>query len=381
MNFLFFAAQYPPTVGGVERFTQSLGEQLIKCGHSVTVATSALPGLPGHEITQDGIEVFRLPARLFMNGRMPFIRKDKAFKKLAEKMWQKKYDFAVINTRFYTLSIWAAKQCKKHSTPALVLEHGTKHLSLDNPLLNFFGNIYEHTAMKLVRRSCDNFYGVSLACGQWLTHFGVKANGVLYNAVNAESLQAAAENAGQNFRKSLGIAGSAPMVVFSARFIREKGVYELLEAFAILRQKMPEAVLVMAGSGPEFATVKNAAHPNVYLCGQLQYNENLALVSQGDVYCLPSYSEGFSTSVLEAATLKAFIVTTHTGGSPELITDGKSGTLLKDLMPETIAAALQAALENPAARKNAAENAYQTLQMRFTWQATAEALISIAENV
>lgn len=378
MHFLFFAAQYPPTVGGVERYTQSLARKLVAQGHRATVATSALPGLPARETDPSGVEIFRLPAFLPMKGRFPVPRRGRAFNALARELWAEAYDFAVINTRFYPLSLWAAKQCGRQGVPALVLEHGTKHLSLDNPVLNAFGNLYEHAAMKLVRRYCDVFYGVSRACGDWLRHFHVKARGTLYNAVDAEALDAIAKAPPRCFRTEAGVPQDGLLIAFVGRFIVEKGVWELLEAFEALRRELPTAALVMAGDGPLLAQVRAKAPAGVTLTGSLPHPESIALLAQADVFCLPTYSEGFSSTILEAAALGSCIVTTATGGSPELIENGQSGILLEDHAPETVLKALRHCAQNPTWRRQAGAQARACVARRFTWQATAQGLAQIA---
>lgn len=378
MHFLFFSAQYLPTAGGVERFTAELSRTLAGMGHAVTIATSALPGLPDEETDTNGVRIFRLPSRLFMGGRFPVVRPGKTLNTLSQKLWAHNYDFAVVNTRFYPLSLWGAAQCRKHGVPALVLEHGTKHLSLDNPVLNLLGNGYEHAMMRLVRRQCDDIYGISQASAQWLRHFHVRAAGVIYNAVDVDGVQAIAENPPRHFRLQYGIPQDAPLVCFVGRFIVEKGVRELLEAFRLLRQHMPDARLIMAGDGPLLADVRAAKPHNVILTGTLPHADTVALMAQSDVFCLPTYSEGFSTTILEAAAAGCCIVTTPTGGSPELIQDEKSGILLRDIQPAAIAEVLGDVLATPAFCKGAGEAARQTAADRFSWAATAGHLVQIA---
>ncbi len=380
MRFLFFSAQYLPTAGGVERFTAELGRSLVGMGHAVTVVTSALPGLPAREGDADGLCVWRLPARLFMKGRFPTLRKNTAFRRMAAELWREPFDFALINTRFYPLSAWAARQCAVHGVPALVLEHGTKHLSLENPFLNALGNAYEHAMMKRVCRYCGSIYGISQASVAWLRHFKVEAAGVLYNAVDAAAIGAIAENPSVDFRQKFGLAKKTPLISFVGRFIVEKGVEELLAGFALLRTRLPGARLAMVGGGPLFARVQAQAPEGVLLCGQLPHAETVALMAQSDVFCLPTYSEGFSSTILEAAAAGCCIVTTPTGGSPELISDQKSGILLKDIRPETLCEILAAVLGSSGFRKSAGRLACQTVAQRFTWQATAQRLLEIANN-
>ncbi len=379
MRLLFVSAQYLPTAGGVERYTHSLASTLVAMGHEAVVATSSLPGLPDEE-RKNGLHILRLPARGLLRGRLPWPRKNRRFRQLAAELWSQSYDLVVINTRFYPLSLWAARQCRARGIRAVVVEHGTKHLSLDNAFLNFLVQRYEHRMMRRIRRCCKDFYGVSQACCQWLGHFRVRAKGVLYNAVDAAGLIKLAQSVPIGIRDKLGIDPGVPLIAFVGRLIKEKGVWELLGAMALLRRSLPDARLVMAGTGPLEETLRAKKLPGVHLAGQLPYAETVALLREADLFCLPTWSEGFSGTVLEAAAVGACIATTPTGGSPELIQDGESGILLKDRRPETIAEALLAALQNNDWRAAAGRAVQQAVMSRFTWPATAEALIAIAST-
>ena len=377
MRFLFFAAQYLPTVGGVERYTHNLAKTLVSGGHSVVVITSALPGLPPFEV-EDGIDVFRLPAWLFLNGRFPIIKRNGAFRRMTKEIFQKGFDLAIINTRFYSLSLFAANECKRQKVPAVVTEHGTKHLSLDNPVLDFFGNFYEHLAMRRIRRSCDRFYGVSLACCDWLKHFSVDAEGTLYNAVDPDMVEQTARSGNYTPRVALNIPESADMIVFIGRFIREKGIVELLDGFALARKQYPDSFLVMAGDGPLFEEIEKKKSDGVVLSGMLPYEDCISLLCDADIFVLPSYSEGFSTVILEAAALGTPVITTKTGGSPELIVSGKSGILLNEITAESICEALVNMLDNSDFYKKEAMRSKLTPESIFTFSKTADRLTEIA---
>ena len=110
----------------------------------------------------------------------------------------------------------------------------------------------------------------------------------------------------------------------------------------------------------------------------MPYTENLALIALGDVFCLPTFSEGFATTVLESAALKTVVLTTPTGGSPRLIVDDNHGLLFPDMTPESIYNALDKALADEEWRKKSAENAFENLQQNFTWDITSEKLEKIA---
>ena len=109
MTFCFFTTQYLPTPGGVERYTWNLARRCLAAGHRALVVTSSLPGLPARETDADGIEIWRLPAWPVMNGRFPVLKPHPP----AADLWAQGIDFAVIQTRMYTQSVWAARQCKR----------------------------------------------------------------------------------------------------------------------------------------------------------------------------------------------------------------------------------------------------------------------------
>lgn len=378
MRFLLFSAQYLPTVGGVERYNLNLANTLQAQGHQVLVVTSALPNLPALETTADGVEIFRASSFLPINGRFPIVKPFACSKKNTPILYQHSYDFALINTRFYPLSLFAAKFCKRQNIPAIVLEHGTAYLSMGNALVDLFAHAYENIAIRYVKHYCKNFYGVSAACASWLKHFKIQAQGILYNAVNPAMLEQTAASSGVNYHTKYNLPEKTPIVAYSGRFIKEKGIFELLDAFSLLQKKLPDATLIMAGDGPYLNEIEQKKLPNVICTGMLAYADGLALLSQATVFCMPSYSEGFSTVILEVAALKTAIVTTATGGSPELIKDDSYGTLLQNTAPKTIADALIKAIKDDSWCTAATQNTYTQLQKNFTWQKTAAHFLEIA---
>ncbi|MBR5521518.1 MAG: glycosyltransferase family 4 protein [Oscillospiraceae bacterium] len=377
MKFWFFSAQYLPTVGGVERYTDSLAGRLVAKGHSATVVTSMLPGMESETVTDSGIKVYRLPVIPVMSGRFPVL-KISSRKSALEKMFDEdRPDFCVIQTRFYTNSLFAARLCRKHKVPCIVIEHGTAHL-MRGGITGFLGNIYEHVACRYIHWLCPDFYGVSQACCQWLGHFGITTDKVLYNSIDTAVITDTAASGREKLLAKLPDTKNKKIIAFSSRFIPEKGVEQMIQAFEKIKEKYPDVLLVMAGDGPLWEKINGMNVRDVILTGRLPYDENLALIELGDVFCLPTFSEGFATTVLESAALKTVVLTTPTGGSPQLIVDDNHGLLFPDMHPDSIYAALDKALADEQWRKTAAENAYNNLQRNFTWNITSEKLEKIA---
>ena len=376
MNFVIFSAQYLPTVGGVERYTNSLAKELIRGGHSVTVVTSALPGVPHTETDPDGIKIFRLPCIMLMDGRFPVIKL--SAEKSAFDKWfgQNKPDFCIIQTRFYINSIYAAHLCRKHSVPAIVIDHSTSHL-MGGGLVGKIGDTYEHFAAAYIRKRVKGFYGVSKQCAVWLRHFGIEDAGILYNCANLEAIEKIPAAAKESYR----CAEDEMLVVFAARLITEKGVLKLIDAFNALPHGT-RAKLVIAGTGALYDEVKQKENDKITVLGALPFSDVIGLYKAADIFCLPTdYPEGFPTTVLEAAACRAMLVATDKGGTAEMISDGSFGILIKDNTVENLTSALSKAIGDESYRTSCTENAYQKLMQTFTWSNTCNALLDIAINL
>ena len=376
-SFCLFCANYLPNLGGVERYVYNLSKALIKCGHNVTVVTSNVFGLPSYEIDENGIEIFRMPCYNIMKGRYPILNKNDEFKKLDKKLSQKHFDLVVINARFYIHSFYAADFAKKNNIKCITVEHGSTHLSVDNKILDLVVSQVEHFVTFLLKKKCKDYYAVSNAAGEWSAHFGIKSKGTLYNAVDIDAVAEAGNKNVCDYRSLYGIRDTDTVITFTGRLLKIKGVYELLEAFGQLDRD--DIYLIYAGDGPEMQQLKASAKERVLFLGQIDFEHIIALLNTSDIYCLPSVSEGMSTSVLEAVATDTFVITTYNGGARELITGDEYGIITAGNTVPEIKNALEKALDKNY-RNTATKKAYQKLLDGFTWEKTAEKLIDIAKR-
>lgn len=378
MTICFFSAQYLPTVGGVERYTFNLARRVVAAGHTALVVTSALPGLPEEETDEYGIRILRLPVWPLMNGRFPVLRPGRRMKALTRKLWEQPIDLCLINTRFYVSSLYAAYQCRRRRIPAVLVDHSTGHLPMGNGLLNAAGACYEHMAAAFLKACRPRFFGVSQAVCRWLAHFGIQAEGQLYNAVDPAEVRALANAPDRvDWREKLGLPADQKLAVYLGRVIPEKGVAELIRAFSAAAPA--GCSLVVAGDGPLLPRLRENCPSGVYLAGSVPYAQAMQLLAQAQLYCLPTYyAEGFPTTFLEAAACGCPILTTRTGGSDELLPDERYGVQLDGVEETSLAAALTRCLTDEAWRHQAARLTGQRLEERFTWDAVSARLLELA---
>ena len=372
-TYVMFSALFAPHVGGVEAYTAGLGRALVQQGHRVIVATSRLSKDDAeYEALPDGIEVYRLPCQSLLDGRLPISAPAYACARQLEIIAAAHPDRVVINTRFYGLSLVGAQFARKHNLPAIVIEHGSAHLSLGNPQADAVVERYEHAITTRMKSYGFPFFAVSEQARQWLSHFGIEGAGIVANALDAPAFEAAAS--ARDFRAELGLTEDDVLAAVVGRLVPEKGIPAVLEAAQWLDAQSttatPRIVFAVAGDGTLLERVKTAGR-NVVALGRLNSSDVAALLRSSDVYLLPSRSEGFATTLLEAAAMHAYPLTTHVGGTDELGIGQDGGIILPDASAVSLVAALQVYCENQSLCKQQADDLHERVVQHNTWDASA----------
>lgn len=366
-----FAAQYLPSTGGVERYTDNISRVLAQRNIEVTIVASDLYGAPVYE-AKDKIVIYRIPSIGCMNNRFPVVKPNRECRRILKEIFQIRYDLVIVNTRFYPLSLVGAYLGKRYGKKCIGIEHGTAHLSVHDRWLDFLENLFEHGITLLVRHYIKDFYGVSEACNEWLKHFHINARGTLYNSINMREIEEILNDPCCNIRNQYHLPERGLLIAFTGRILKEKGIFQLVHVMERLKAEYPEAILVVAGNGPQMETVSRQAGSNVHFLGQISYEEIILLLNETDIFCLPSDSEGMPTSVLEALACKNFVITTKNGGAKEVILDSSYGIIIENNEEDSIYDALKTALDRPEYREMAVQKSFQRLSTGFTWEQVAD---------
>lgn len=161
-----------------------------------------------------------------------------------------------------------------------------------------------------------------------------------------------------------GGAGPTPTVLYaSGKLEVHKGADLLPGAMAAV----PGARLVVAGSGPLAAQVERECAARgiaVDLLGERPHDQVLALMRGADVLLFPArWEEPLSRTLLEAAAAGLPVVALATGGTPDIVADGETGTLVA--RPEDLGPALATLLADPARRAQMGEAARARVAAHF----------------
>ena len=174
-------------------------------------------------------------------------------------------------------------------------------------------------------------------------------------------------------RNTLGLHAESFVVGFVGRLDPVKNVRGMLQAFAMflreLAQDAPGAQLLIVGDGEERLAAQQAAsalglRDKVIFAGARQ--DVPGCMAAMDVYLQPSFYEGHSLTLLEAAASGLPVVSTAVGGTPEIVEDGRTGYLHPPDAYAAMASSLRWLQRNPQLRRTMGELGREKVVRRFS---------------
>lgn len=156
-------------------------------------------------------------------------------------------------------------------------------------------------------------------------------------------------------RRALGISNEAIVLLFAGRIVRDKGMVELVQAWQELRSRFPDLQLVVAGEPesqdpiPALTLESLSNDARIHLVGWWQ--DMPRLYSASDIAVLPTYREGFSNVLLEAAAMGLPSVATRVPGCTDAVVDGVTGTLVPPYDSAALAEAIGRYVTNAGLRR------------------------------
>ena len=374
-RYVLFSALYPPHMGGIENFTYCLAHALVDRGDEVLVVTNDTNGLGAGITDEDGVSVLRLPCFPLFAGRFPVPKLNAISRKLWKHVECQQFDGVLVNARFYIHSLRGIRLAKKLGITPVVLDHGSAFLSFSNPVIDPLVRTYERLITAMGKRFHPDYFGVSSKSVEWLRSFGIAAKGVIPNSIDAESFRET--SSGRDFRNELGLDAESFLVCFVGRLIPEKGIRAILEASRSHRLIEAGVVFVLAGDGALSKEVDDAQGESLRWVGRLSSSDISALLQQSDLLCLPTRSEGFATTLLEASSCGCPSVVTDVGGARELFPNEHFGTIINSMDSAEVEKAIYSLVKNPDKLAEQSRLCRRMVENESSWDKTA----SLVEKV
>ncbi|MEH2058673.1 MAG: glycosyltransferase family 4 protein [Nostoc sp.] len=144
-------------------------------------------------------------------------------------------------------------------------------------------------------------------------------------------------------------------LLFLGRIGERKGAFDLIKAFSLLPTECKtRSNMIMAGDG-DIEKARNLItnlnlEDYIKLPGWIGSDERDILLSQADVFVLPSYNEGLPLAMLEAMAWELPVIVTPVGGIPEIVTQSENGLIVNQGSVQQLSDAIKSLIENDALR-------------------------------
>jgi len=162
-----------------------------------------------------------------------------------------------------------------------------------------------------------------------------------------------------------------PVFLSNRNFEAYYQVGDVLRAFQIIRQKIPEAKLIVAGYGSQEASLKKLAADlnleNTEFIGRVELADMPKIYDRADIYLNSSVVDNMPLSIIEAFCCGLPVVSTDAGGIPYLIKDGETGLLVETGDYNALAARAIRLFEDENLARKIVENAREESR-KYRWE-------------
>jgi len=314
----------PPEVGGsitggVATHTWGLSTHLAKRGHEVAILADNFSNPPQVPVVKDSVRIYGFSKALILRHlpsvwlNIPtLIKLERHFKGLcsirgiiADLCY---YDYVlhhfkphIIHAHHIEYRFPFAHFVSKRRVSLVTSVHSISSIKLSTPTQS--QRYYRLVADNLKLSQDLIFVSKSLEreCKELFQNYRAKSC-VINNPIDTTRYYSVDKD---KARQRVGLPSEIPILLFVGKLIKTKGIYTLLKAIKILKEKGKELKIVIVGDGPERSGIedfiaKNGIGDIVKVEGQKQYPELLYYYNAADLFVMPSFSEGFAIVYLEA---------------------------------------------------------------------------------
>lgn len=337
-----------PLAGGAEIYIHEIGKRLAK-RHEVTLFCGEYPGCEKKSILE-GVKIIRKGGRYGLYLWAPLIYLLKL---------RKKYDLIIDcenGIPFFTpLFVRAPKIC--------VMHHVHKDIfKIEMPFyLAWVGKFLESSLMPIVYRKVE-FIAVSPSTKKEMTVLGIGKEKIkmVFNGMNGQ-LAPAWNKKKQN------------LAVYVGRKKKYKQIDHLIRAFRIVKDRIPDAELIIAGRGDflEIKELSNELNLKLVIYSEINEDQKLDILQKAKVFVTPSMKEGWGLTVIEANRCGTPAIAYNVPGLRDSIINYETGILVDNGNIEEFAKAIIKVLSEDDFAKQLSKNAFEWSK-KFDWNKSAQ---------
>ena len=391
MRICFFSRRYFPAISGMSVYAQNLLRELTALGHEVTMisqyrgdaeGTRVYGGGPPPEVS--GVRVIGLEALGEQEKPVANFERDIETMVQTAVAEHARTPFDLLHAQYgYPTGLAALETSKRLGLPNVVsIQGGDGHwvgVNCCETHREAMRTVLDHASALLI--------GSRSFAGEVHENHGVSLDRftVVPGAVDTARFSPRARYfAGQ------WVDPARPVLLYHGRVDRRKGALDLLDAFALLRRRNhPVALrarLMYSGIGPDSLAVKGKVNllglNDVFTnLGYVDYDRVPDVYRAADIFVSPTYSEGFSNTILEAMSAGLPVVSCKVVGVVDCVIDGINGLLVPPGNVAALADALARLLDEQLLRMRLSERARREVGERYSWPVVARQIAGVYEHV
>ncbi len=368
MNIVFLSHEYPLWAsGGVGTFLQTYGRALVNHGHKVTVMG---PGMDSKEIhlVDNGVTLIRLAVNKRKWVPNFLHNAHQINKKLKDLHAQQSIN--IIEASELGLALLS----KKHPAKKVIRLHGGHHFfsEAENRGINWRKGWLEKKSFTKANGFLAGTNYVKNHTAKYLSYQSAKVAVISY-PINTD-------------RPLLDISVNDNRLLFAGTICEKKGVRQLIEAFAIVRESYSSLHLDIFGREwfyPDGQSYTEELHQdldanlfeNVHFEGEVSREVLDTRYAEARVCVFPSHMETQGLVSIEAMLLEKPVVFSKYGPGPETIQHGETGLLCDAYDPSDIAKQILWCIENPKKARQLGVNGRQFVLKKYNLET------AVAKNI
>lgn len=355
---------FPPKVGGIQRTLGSLCRTLP--ADRVFVLAPTFEGADAHDASV-AFRVERVPRR--------FLWPTPALEDRLRSVLERTGAEVVLFGDAFPLALLGPRLAAR-GTPYVVLAHGFDYWLSTVPIA--------HAVMERMTSRASRVAG----CSEFVSRrvrTGVPRDvpvSVLHPGADVERFRPDLPTEDLRRRHRL---GDRPLIVCVSRLVPRKGQDVLIRSMRAVQRRVPEAGLLLVGSGPYEGRLRRLAERaptrSVTFAGEVLEEDLPRYYAVGDVFAMPCRTraagleiEGWGNVFLEAAACGRPVVVGDSGGSREALVHGETGLLVDGTDEEAVAEALVTLLDDPGYARRLGKAGRAWVEREHTWPVVAERL-------
>lgn len=370
MNILILSWRGPghPHAGGAEKATHEYAKVWVRQGHQVTLFTSDYPNCKKEEVI-DGVTILRSGSQILQVHW-------EAFKWCISN--HSKFDLVI--DQFHGIPFFTPLYIKEKKLA--FIHEVTKEVWGLNPLprpLNLiptiFGTLFEPFIFKFFYNNISFLTG-SNSTRKDLIAWGIKEKNITIVDYGLDKPKI----------KKIPPKEKKKTLIFLGALAKDKGIEEVLDIFAKINCKIPGFQFWIVGKGEEeyanFLRVKAkkmGLGNNIRFWGYVDESEKYWLLAKAHLLINPSYREGWSLVVMEAASVGTPTVGYDVPGLRDSVVNDKTG-ILSSRKPEILVSKVLELLSNPEKYRIFSKNCINWSQ-KFSWEKAAYKSLKLIKEI